>query len=81
MFWKRVWDALEIAAKSAILRLRRNIMKTGRSYNFGRKLDGTKATEEDWDKWREEFWEQEAKLAFKWDAIEYKINPIDDIDI
>lgn len=55
--------------------------KTPRSYNFGRKLDGEKATEKDWDKWREEFWEQEAKLAFKWDAIEYKINPIDDIDI
>ncbi len=35
--------------------------KAGRSYNFGRKLDGTIATEQDWEKWREEFWEKELK--------------------
>lgn len=55
--------------------------KTPKSYNHGRKLDGTSATAEDWDKWREEFWEQEARLAFKWDAIEYEKDSIEDIDI
>lgn len=35
---------------------------TPRSYNFGRKLDGTIATKKDWEEWREEFWFQESMI-------------------
>jgi hypothetical protein len=35
--------------------------KTPHSYNFGRRLDGTIATEQDWEQWREEFWRMEAR--------------------
>lgn len=36
--------------------------RTPRAYSFGRKLDGTTATKDDWDKWREEFWIKELVL-------------------
>ena len=45
---------------------------TQRSYNFGRKLDGTVATDADWAKWKEEFWNKEEALC-----EEYLINNLD----
>lgn len=47
---------------------------TNRSYNFGRKLDGTIATEEDWDKWRKEFFKEEEDLY-----AEYLLNKLDNM--